>query len=283
MKIMKPEFDTFHDLLDYLVCIELRKKKLWEEEIKRLPKGSLFCCERSDGVFYYHCFNGRKVGITRDLDMLYALARKKYLKTITSAQKNNIKRICNILRTGKYINSPMSEGEQLLHYYGKLGLDILRITCNKKQYQWAKGNYSKNQKYPEQLVFKTYSGIKVRSKSEKDIGNALEVNGIPYRYEQEIKLDIGWMKGVSGGTMGAYKTYYPDFTILTFTGEYIIWEHLGRVDLPDYRAHNMEKIAAYRQSGLVFDHSLILTFEHDLRSKSSMARIIETRILPYVD
>ena len=79
MKIMKPEFDTFHDLLDYLVCIELRKKKLWEEEIKRLPKGSLFCCERSDGVFYYHCFNGRKVGITRDLDMLYALARKKYV------------------------------------------------------------------------------------------------------------------------------------------------------------------------------------------------------------
>ena len=278
----KLEFDVFRNMLDYLLCVELKKRQIWEEEVKRLHRGSLFCYSRNDGVFYYHCFDGRKVGITRDLDMLYALARKKYLKTVISDQRQNIKRICSIMKTGKYTNGPMSKTDKLLHYYGELGLDILRITCNKKQYQWAKGSFLKNQRNPEQLVFETYSGVKVRSKSEKEIGNSLEVNGIPYRYEQGIELDVSWMKGVSGGAMGLYKTYYPDFTTLTFTGEYIIWEHLGRVDLPDYRVHNMEKIAAYRQSGLFFDHSLILPYEHDLRSHSTLKRIIETRILPYV-
>ena len=278
---MSHEYDNLSTILDTMVDIEIRRARLWKEELKHMPGGSLYCSKRADGVYYYRCVDQMKTGISRDLEMLYLLARKKYLKSRISDQRQEFSRISRILRSGKYRKSDMTKTEKLLHYYGEQGLDILRITCSKEQYLWAKGNFIKNQMNPEQLIFETYSGIKVRSKSERDIGNALEINGIPYRYEMGIDLDISWMQDINGCSMGMYKTYYPDFTILTLSGEYIIWEHLGRVDMQDYRIHNMEKIAAYRQSGHFPEHSLILTFEADLRSRAQLTRIIETRILPY--
>ena len=105
------------------------------------------------------------------------LARKKYLKSRISDQRQEFSRISRILRSGKYRKSDMTKTEKLLHYYGEQG------------------------------------------------------------------LDISWMQ--------------------------------------DYRIHNMEKIAAYRQSGHFPEHSLILTFEADLVSRAKLTRIIETRILPY--
>lgn len=143
-------------------------------------------------------------------------------------------------------------------------------------------DYFHNQQYKEQLIFETYSGIKVRSKSEQAIGNELELRGIPYRYEQGMEFDVSWMSEVSGTSLGKYKTYFPDFTILTGKGEYILWEHLGRVDLSGYRAHNMEKIAAYRHSGKYPDSRMILTFETDFKSLMTIARLIDDRILPHV-
>ena len=137
-------------------------------------------------------------------------------------------------------------------------------------------------KNPEQLIYETYSGIKMRSKSEQSIGNALEVRGIPYRYEPEINLDMSWMEGVDWLTNGRYKTVYPDFVIRTADGKFIIWEHLGRVDLEEYRKHNMEKIAAYRQNGICDDDHLILTFEKDMERLETIQLIIAKRILPYV-
>ena len=76
----------------------------------------------------------------------------------------------------------------------------------------------------------------MRSKSERRIGNELELHGIPYRYEPGIQFDVSWMEGVNGAAQGKYKNYFPDFLILTATGEYIVWEHLGRADLAGYRA-----------------------------------------------
>lgn len=132
------------------------------------------------------------------------------------------------------------------------------------------------------MIFETFSGIKVRSKSEQVIGNALEVKGIPYRYEPEISMDLRWMEGVDWLVQGKYKTYYPDFVIMTADGSFIFWEHLGRVDLEEYRKHNMEKIAAYRQNGVCDDDHLILSFEKDMERPETVHTIIAKRILPYM-
>lgn len=120
----------------------------------------------------------------------------------------------------------------------------------------------------------------MRSKSERDIGNRLELYGIPYRYEQAFTLDVLWMDNEYGEALYSPKTYYPDFTIMTIRGELIIWEHLGRVDLFRYRSHNMEKISAFRQGGVLDCRHMILTFENDLIKSEKLDEIIKHQILP---
>ena len=238
-------------------------------------------------TYYQQVVNGKRKGITRDVDLVYKLARKRYLRLRVKEQEetiNNIGVLTGFSRRKKtgIQRRTFSPLEQLLDKYGRAGLEVLRITCSPQQYHWMKQQYRKNTMNPEQLKYETYSGIKVRSKSEQSIGNELEVRGVPYRYEPEVRLDLGWMEGVDWLSQGRYKTFYPDFVIMTADGSFIFWEHLGRVDLEEYRKHNMEKIAAYRQNGICDDDHLILSFEKDMERTETIQRMIVKRILPFM-
>jgi hypothetical protein len=95
----------------------------------------------------------------------------------------------------------------------------------------------------------TASGVRVRSKSEIIIADALDRAGIPYRYEFPASIK-GW------GTL------YPDFTCLDVrTRKEIIWEHFGLMGDPDYTENAIQKIAHYAASGYTLGKSLIATFE----------------------
>lgn len=73
--------------------------------------------------------------------------------------------------------------------------------------------------------------------------------------------------------------YYFDRVL---SGEKIVWEHLGRLDLLDYRMRNAEKFAAARQGGYVSEEMLIMTVERDLEDGNFIRDIIVRRILPYM-
>ena len=141
--------------------------------------------------------------------------------------------------------------------------------------------YRSNQYHPESLQYITNSGIHVRSKSERTIGNRLERFGIPYRYEQEVEIDVSSMENIAGARLGKYKTYYPDFIIMRPNGEKIIWEHLGLLNHSDYRESAFEKIFIYRQVGLVKEKDMIITVESDLTDTSMLDDIIVRRVLTY--
>lgn len=241
----------------------------WKKEMKNSPEGSLHCVVRSGRRFYYNRCGGRRIGITKDEELIYSLARKRYLSLLISTHERAMS------SGGEPDALPLRE---LLDYYICKGLDPTRITCSKEQYIWMSHEYRANTLNPEERVYETYSGLGTRSKSEQSIGKALERYGVPYRYEPELRLDIGWMEGVNA----RYKSYYPDFVILAADGSKILWEHLGRVDRSGYRSHNMEKIAAYRQGLGIDERQLILTFESDLRQPETLDSIIERRVLPYV-
>ena len=66
-------------------------------------------------------------------------------------------------------------------------------------------------------------GYFVRSKSEVIIANMLVQEEVPFVYEEPLFAPDGTM-------------FLPDFTV-KFRGETYYWEHVGRLDLPDYRAH----------------------------------------------
>ena len=106
-------------------------------------------------------------------------------------------------------------------------------------------------------IFCSDNGIRVRSKSELMIANAMEKTGIPYRYEYPVKL-----KG-----MGNVR---PDFMCLNVrTRKEIIWEHFGRMDDEGYANRNVPKIADYAHSGYFEGENMIMTFETSQHPLSS--------------
>jgi exodeoxyribonuclease V alpha subunit len=98
--------------------------------------------------------------------------------------------------------------------------------------------------YEDQKVISTLSEYFVRSKSEMNIANILAMNNIPFRYEMP--------KFAGDGSM-----YLPDFTIL-WKGEEYYWEHVGRLDLPEYKKHWETKKEWYEKN---YKGRLIITFE----------------------
>lgn len=105
--------------------------------------------------------------------------------------------------------------------------------------------YTKNW-YKENKKLATLSEYFVRSKSEVIIANLLTQREIPFEYETPLYAPDG-------------SFYLPDFTV-KFKGETYYWEHWGRMDLPNYRAHTEEKQKWYAKH---FPGKLIETYEDD--------------------
>ncbi|MDD6311330.1 MAG: hypothetical protein PUB09_05320 [Firmicutes bacterium] len=122
----------------------------------------------------------------------------------------------------KTLGEERTETLKLLELFQDAGLDVMRITCTEEQYKWYKAPYRSNEMYKDELLHVTNGGVRVRSKSERSIGNLLEKYGIPYRYEMEMRVNVSWMQGVEIYDGSGYKSYYPDFTIMLPSGRLVI-------------------------------------------------------------
>lgn len=276
---MPNEFTIFQKSIELLFSIEERHAQLLRKELEKLPGGSLHLKMVSGKTYYGYAIDGTRHSITQDLDLVYQLARKRYVQLKLQEYENTC--LCSGDRRTVRMRPVAKQLRKLLENYRRARLDLMRITLTPKQYHWVHSHYQTNP-YPKDLEYITYSGIVMRSKSERDIGNEMELEGIPYRYEQGVRAKVQWMSGVERISSDGYKIYYPDFLILTATGEVIFWEHLGRVDLPDYRMRFAERVSAIRLGGLCSEKNLILTFEYDLKDSNFIREIIARRILPYV-
>ena len=97
--------------------------------------------------------------------------------------------------------------------------------------------------------FRTVKDERVRSKSEILIANALERKQVPYKYECPILFnELGII--------------HPDFTALNVKRRKLVyWEHLGKMDDPDYARKNTFRINVYQKHGIYLGDNLILTME----------------------
>jgi hypothetical protein len=106
--------------------------------------------------------------------------------------------------------------------------------------------------YEAGKIHRALSGDMVRSKSEVIIANLLHERDIEFRYEKPLYAPDGTM-------------FLPDFT-LTWAGEEWYWEHLGRLDLPEYKEKWARKERWYRAH---FPDRLLITEEgKDLSSQA---------------
>ena len=110
--------------------------------------------------------------------------------------------------------------------------------------------------YADEKKLATLSEYFVRSKSEVIIANMLVQEEVPFVYEEPLFAPDGTM-------------FLPDFTV-KFRGETYYWEHVGRLDLPDYRAHWEIKEKWYEKH---FPGKLLTTFEGKDLSTDAMGII----------
>lgn len=112
--------------------------------------------------------------------------------------------------------------------------------------------------YEDEKKLATLSKYFVRSKSEVIIVNMLVAEEVPFVYEAPLYAPDGTM-------------FLPDFTV-KFRGETYYWEHVGRLDLPAYRAHWEIKKKWYEKH---FPGKLLTTYEGRELSLEAMAIIKE--------
>ena len=110
-------------------------------------------------------------------------------------------------------------------------------------------SFSPLETFPENKVFETTNGEKVRSKAEWMIAEKLTKNGIPYQYEFPV-------------TLRGYGVVRPDFRCFHVRKrKVILWEHQGRMDDGEYANAAIRKVNAYEESGFFAGENLILTSE----------------------
>ena len=104
--------------------------------------------------------------------------------------------------------------------------------------------------YVEGLIHGTAKkGLFVRSKSEVVIVNQLVNAGVESEYEQLLEENG--------------HRCIPDFSFETPWGDRIIWEHLGMLVVPEYKASWERKLKFYEEIGYTLGENLFTTCDHE--------------------
>ena len=109
---------------------------------------------------------------------------------------------------------------------------------------------------PHELRHKTASGIKVRSKSEVIIADALFYNKVSFAYEQPLVVNN--------------TTYCPDFTIIKPNGQAFYWEHCGMLHDKEYKDKWDRKAAVFKDNGISVENGNLIVTEDGKKGINSM-------------
>ena len=221
-----------------------------EDALQDVPEGQIriVSVKKSFQYYYKNPSSPKEVYLPKsEIDLAKKLAQKSYNKKIRTKAENEL----HILE--KYIDH--LEAYQLFDIYtrysdGRKEL-VMPISLTDEQYiQWWKSvQYDHYVIEDKDNYFFTNGGIRVRSKSELMIGNALERFGVPYRYEFPLVL---WNND----------NVRPDFYCLNVRERVAkVWEHFGKMDDPGYANKNVKKIMDYEQTGFSQGRNFIMTFE----------------------
>lgn len=189
----------------------------------------------------------------------------KYIQTKNLSGAKQIAEYDYLVKTLKIIENELKHIEKTIAVYDKvLPEDYYSTLCQARQKlikpiiptvaqfieNWCSQPYvPKPFDENDETDFRTVKDERVRSKSEILIANALERKGVPYKYECPIIFnELG--------------VIHPDFTALNVKKRKVIyWEHLGKMDDPDYARKNTFRINVYQKHGCFLGDSLIVTME----------------------
>lgn len=221
-----------------------------EKKINTFPEGRIRT-KHDRGKTYYYFSDGdrgekeRLLGKSDD-DTVKALVQKSYLQKVVRSAKAEQAALKKALDS-----YPKLLPEQI---YGTLPEErralINPIVQTDEEFvkQWLAIPFKPKEIKEGTAFYETMKGERVRSKSEQIIADRLFAKGIPYKYECPLKV--------------GRDTYHPDFTILRLSDrQEIYYEHIGKLDDPQYVNDNAPKYNAYYRNGILPGVKLFMTFE----------------------
>lgn len=255
--------------------IELEKMiDTLKRENAELPEGKVYVSTAGGRtIVYLAAIPGSEVGDARNGGLRKKYVRKKqtYIVHQLAQQEYNEKAIAAL-------EWELSFFRNYLKKEPKNGMSsLLQAKCSSKRpyyipitipddefiEKWNKVTYPQNDFHPENLIYATSFGLRVRSKSEVLIAEMLKKENIPFKYEYPVELQ--------------QKVVYPDFYCLNVrTRTVYLWEHFGMMDDDDYVDNALDKLADYMECGYIEGLNLICTRE-DLNHPLSVSEIV-TRI-----
>lgn len=222
-----------------------------------LPEGTLLT-RKEKGKVRYYSYNtktkGSKYINDNKSESIKALEEKLYKKKLEGTLKTeikNLKKVEKILeKTPQWETVFYNIPEAKRHLIKPFELKPIKLN-EQDVLNWKLRNRARrNIKTPN----KTMNGEYVKSKSELIIADRLHAAGVPYVYEVNL--------GLAEEHTGMFVTWNPDFKVLNVrTGKEYYWEHLGKLDDPEYLAVCMFKIETYWKNNIVQGDNLIITIE----------------------
>jgi len=183
----------------------------------------------------------------KEIKKAAAIAQRDYNKATSAILKKQIKAIDTFL--ADYTPNDIDDVYTKLHPGRRILVTPVREPDEEFIAAWQHHPYTGKPFEINAPEYYTSTGVRVRSKSEVIIADALSRANIPYRYEYPTSIK-GW------GTL------YPDFTCLDVqTRKEIIWEHFGLMDNPDYTSNAIQKITHFIANGYIMGKNFIATFE----------------------
>ena len=240
------------------------------KRLQKAPAGTLRISKSHNKFQYYHRKETDESCGTylprKEQAIAQKLAQKDYDERLLKVLEEQLKSIEQFLKTFDP-KAPQKVYENLSNPRKALVKPEF-ITDEEYVKQWLSQPYKKMGFKADDPEFYTTGGVRVRSKSEVIIAEALERHNIPYRYEYPVYQD--------GVLMAA-----PDFNCLNvrLRKEYY-WEHLGMLDDEAYADNNVRKLNKYTLNPDFDESRLILTTEtkkHPLNTK-----VIEEKIRRYL-
>lgn len=254
---------------EYLLNL-LNEYKTMEEkqqkELNSLPAGKLVIRKEKGKMNFVHYLTEKESGagkirrgITKQPEMIRALARKQYLQESLSLLQKNIPALESLLK--KHLEpTPDNLLKKLPKSWQQLPAGLFSEEWQEAR-DWAAAEFEQDKSRPEEKCHVTTGGLRVRSKSEVVIAEKLEAYQIPFRYEQVLYIEN--------------RRFSPDFTIF-HRGELFYWEHCGLVGNPRYMKHHKWKLDMYERAGIVPWKNLIVTYDDETGNLDS--RMIEAEI-----
>lgn len=239
-------FDQLLSLRDevYNSILELKKK------MKRAPAGHLRVNSHGKTPHYFRVtkkddFHGEYIP-RKNERLAESLAQKrideKYLEELEKIQRNLNRLIKKGKTTLDHVYLDLSPARQIL-------VTPVRFPDREFEEIWSSVNYLGKSFEDDSSEIFTPEGMRVRSKSEILIVDALNRSKIPFRYECPLKLN-------------GFGVVHPDFVCLDAYHRCVrVWEHFGMVDNPEYARKMIRKIYAYSENGFILGEGLLATFE----------------------